>query len=460
MIETPQNEGEKEEKTKEKPKDRPLTLNPPNDMFEDDADDITFNVDDRDIKKREIFLTVGLNSNISAKDFQRKKLNLCVLLDISGSMNKPFTNDKVSTSKIDVAKKAILALVMNLNHDDRFSLVSFNRNAQTQIGLAKLSEHELNTFRNIQHIYASGGTNFEAGYSAAIQIFEQFYRTQKGYESKMKDLEEYDNRIMVLTDMNPNLGKRDPQKLMEMVEKYSKNEEMRIYTSFIGIGLDFNSDLAMKISSIRGANHCDVHSNDEFVKRMGEEFDYMVSPLVFDFSLTLKSEGDVAYIDQVWGAGGSGADALKKGEIMKIDTLFPSPPSQETGEKKGGIVLLKVKRKDNGDDALKSFNMMIECKFEDKYGKKYNNKQLVQFGDENKFNQQDYFDNYGVQKGILLARYTTLMQHWMKHDQYFYLNKTKKKTKTTKSLFVSPRFKKIFESFKTYFIQQSKLIND
>ena len=65
--------------------------------------------------------------------------------------------------------------------------------------------------------------------------------------------------------------------------------------------------------------------------------------------------------------------------------------------------MLKIARKDVGDDAKKSFNMIIECKFEDKYGKKYNNKQVVEFGEENKYNDDDYYDNLGVQKGILLA---------------------------------------------------------
>ena len=40
--------------------------------------------------KNEYYMTVGLNSNIKQSDFKRKKLNLVVVLDISGSMSSPF----------------------------------------------------------------------------------------------------------------------------------------------------------------------------------------------------------------------------------------------------------------------------------------------------------------------------------------------------------------------------------
>ena len=40
--------------------------------------------------KPEYYLSVGLGSGIKAADFSRKKLNLMLVLDISGSMSSPF----------------------------------------------------------------------------------------------------------------------------------------------------------------------------------------------------------------------------------------------------------------------------------------------------------------------------------------------------------------------------------
>ena len=41
-------------------------------------------------QKPEYYLSVGLNSGIKEADFKRKKLNLVVVMDISGSMGSPF----------------------------------------------------------------------------------------------------------------------------------------------------------------------------------------------------------------------------------------------------------------------------------------------------------------------------------------------------------------------------------
>ena len=42
--------------------------------------------------RNEYYMTVGLNSNIKESDFQRKKLNLVVVLDVSGSMDESFSS--------------------------------------------------------------------------------------------------------------------------------------------------------------------------------------------------------------------------------------------------------------------------------------------------------------------------------------------------------------------------------
>ena len=486
-------------------------------MIEEDIEDIEFNVDDRDQNEREIFMTVGLNSNISAADFKRKKLNLVILLDISGSMNKPFENEtqnigyygNVSATKMQVACKSLIALLTHLKYDDRIGLVLFNKNVSHRFYLTELKSLPFYTIRQILAIGANGGTDFEAGFNACIDQYRSLFKklkleknikpaekpvnetpknnddennggsTSPSPETSTTDLvkeggdnednkqqendvddtaegdPEYDNRIIVLTDMCPTKGKKGSGPLMKLVKKYAEKKGQKIYTTFIGVGLDFNTDLVGKISKVRGCNYMSVHNNTEFVKRLDAEFDYMVSPLVFNLRLTLKSEGDAAYIAGVYGS--DDVNDLKNGEVMSIKTLFPSPVNDD-GDTKGGIVLLKIKRKDSGDDSKKTFSMIVECEFEDKYEKKYVNKQIVEFGSENKYNNDDYYDNNGVQKGILLTRYVTLMRQWIIHDRLLfypknYLNKNIKVT-------VSNKYKKIFKSFMRYYQEEYEKIGD
>eukprot|EP01083_Nonionella_stella_P196399 722699_1 len=84
-----------------------------NTTFDPFGDMIAFD-EEEDDKAFEYYLTVGLNSNIKEKDFCRKKLNLVVDLDISGSMSASLSNDWSSEhkdSKIDVANKCLLLLL-------------------------------------------------------------------------------------------------------------------------------------------------------------------------------------------------------------------------------------------------------------------------------------------------------------------------------------------------------------
>ena len=79
---------------------------------------------------------------------------------------------------------------------------------------------------------------------------------------------------------------------------------------------------------------------------MGEQFEYMVTPLVFDLKLNLKS--DDYEIESVYGS-----DTVNKenGDIMNVNTLFPSKTSSK-GEVKGGVVLLKLRKKNANSNAF------------------------------------------------------------------------------------------------------------
>lgn len=52
-----------------------------------------------------------------------------------------------------------------------------------------------------------------------------------------KDLE---NRVIFLTDMCPNIGSTDGESLFKITENNAKNN---IFTTFIGIGVDFDTKL-------------------------------------------------------------------------------------------------------------------------------------------------------------------------------------------------------------------------
>ena len=193
-----------------------------------------------------------------------------------------------------------------------------------------------------------------------------------------------------------------------------ENAENGIYTSFIGVGVDFNTQVIECLSNVKGANYYSVHSSQEFKKIMSEDFDYMVTPLVFD--LELKFDSEVFSIEQVYGT--DAADA-SKGNIMKVNTLFPSS-SNSSGEAKGGIILLKLKCNltcgTQLEEEIADAKINLSVSYKDRNGKEHSNSQNVQFAKVKEAGQEHY-DNTGIRKGIVLARYANLMKNWILYER-------------------------------------------
>lgn len=370
--------------------------------------------------KQEYFMTVGLNSNIKGSDFVRPKLNLVVVLDISGSMGSPLDSyyydgnymsgaiENEYKDKMEVANNSVNILLDHLNSGDRFGLVTFNDSGYVERNLDVVGEDLQSIKAKVLSIRESGGTNFEAGYKLAMQELEG-----------IKDSKEYQNRIIVITDAMPNTGDINPNSLMSMIEENSKK---KIYTSFIGVGVDFNTELIEKIGTVEGANYYSVHNEEEFMKQMGEDFDLMVTPLVFNLNLDFESKD--YKLEAVYGTD---VENNKKGNIMHVNTLFPSRRN-ESGEVKGGIILLKLEKKSNHADG----NIKLIVSYEDGRRDKHENVQTVSFN-----NKDEYYDNTGIRKGILLTRYANLMKDWILFERS---GKDKKFLVTEKTGIISPDY--------------------
>eukprot|EP01084_Bolivina_argentea_P298818 514996_1 len=172
----------------------------------------------------EYYLSVGLNSNIKKDEFKRKNLNLVIILDKSGSMNNKFrnySNDTDSSSdssdsdneqdnngntnndtQMTIANNSVIALLKHLTDKDRFGLVTFDTSATIIQKLQFMNEINLIELKqNIISIKADGGTDFECGYNCSIELYKKLLDINNN---------EYENRIIVLTDAQPNVGTTDP----------------------------------------------------------------------------------------------------------------------------------------------------------------------------------------------------------------------------------------------------------
>lgn len=356
----------------------------------------------------EPYLSVGLNSGIAEVDFSRKKLNLVIVLDVSGSMSSSFSEyyydqfgnqqqldqEDRQMTKMEVANQAVVALLSHLEPDDNLSIVLFSSNAQIAHPMSRVSDTDMEALeQKVLAFNAGGGTNMSSGMQLGSLLLK---------ESLEVDHSEFENRIIFLTDAQPNLGELSEEGLLGITQR---NAENQTYATLIGIGLDFNTELVESILKTRGANYYSVHSPDQFVERMDEGFEFMVTPLVFNLKVTLS--GSHYSIQEVYG---SPEASQATGEVMKVATLFPSRTVE--GETRGGLVLLKLKR--NLEASTEPMRLTVQ--YEDRSGEIHRTEAEVNLPDV----EAEFFANTGIRKGILLSRYAQLIQTWIADERASY----------------------------------------
>jgi len=172
-------------------------------------------------------------------------LNIVVLLDQSGSMERP---DRAAT-----VLRAMEELGKQLGPNDRVSLMSFAR--ETRLLVDDLSGDRAGELVKIMKNRPSeGGTNLEQ----AVQVAQQHLlaRQKKGVQS----------RIVVLTDGAANLGNANPENMTAMVEKM---RDAGIAFDACGIGFDGLDDGILEALTRKGDGRYYVLDKPEDA---GEEF--------------------------------------------------------------------------------------------------------------------------------------------------------------------------------------------
>lgn len=403
------------------------------------------------------FVSVGLRSSLDTAHIQRKKLNLVVVLDISGSMNSGFHSyyydrslpenernhimedpDRNDT-KMQIAAKSLVAMLGHLKDDDRFGMVLFNNGSFVAKPLRAIGQTNMPAIkRHILDIEPWGGTFMEGGMRLGRSLLE-------GFENA--DPEQYENRIIFLTDAMPNIGMISRDGLFELAQTYASE---RVYTTFIGVGIDFQTELVEFVTKIRGANYYAIHSPWEFKKRLAKEFDYMVTPLLFNLRVTLHS--DSFSIDEVYGS--PEADQAT-GLLMKVNTLFPAPLEEDSV--KGGIILLKLKRTNPGSD------LRLTASYEDRSGKIYQTTVTAPAPSD----AEEWCALRDVRKAVVLARLVTLMKEWLRSEREQPEGRPENQARspnywehTSATLKVSQQMLDEMKRFREYFVEQSRLIDD
>ncbi len=399
-------------------------------------------------EESEHFISVGLSSGLTEADFARKRLNLTVVLDISGSMSSPFNNyyydqygnlqesETISNkAKMEIANEAVVAMLDHLREGDQFAMVLFDDESYLAKPMNPVEITDINAIKgHILDLEPQGGTNMEAGYQEARALYDELHDVDHAV---------YENRIIFLTDAMPNFGDLSEESLVGMV---AATADDKVHTTFIGVGVDFNTELIEAITKVRGANYYSVHSEEKFKARMDEEFEYMVTPVVFDLSLTLESQG--FDIGAVYGSPEANQGT---GELMKVNTLFPS--KTEGNEAKGGIIVLKLTQ--TGASA----EIGLSASYKDRNETSFSTDEAFTFDAT-----EEDVPHTAIRKGVLLARYVRLMKEWIQaerealgEDPETGLSNWER---TSVPLTVSDEYRTAFQTFLSKFAEERTAIGD
>lgn len=169
--------------------------------------------------------------------------NFVFLIDVSGSMN--------STDKIDLLKAGLKTLVDNLRPTDRISIITYSGKV-TKLLESTLASDASTIKKAIGKLTASGST---AGGAALKMAYE---------EALANYIEGGNNRIIMGTDGDFNVGVSNTDDLVEMVQDYAKKG---IYMTVCGFGRgNLNDSMMESISNNGNGTYEYIASEDDMTK--------------------------------------------------------------------------------------------------------------------------------------------------------------------------------------------------
>lgn len=192
-------------------------------------------------------LAVGLKSE--EIDFSESSgANLVFLLDVSGSMN--------DSNKLPLLQRAFGMLAENLTNKDRVSIVTYAGEDRVLLE-GEPGDHTERIMEVLDSLTASGSTNGGRGIQTAYEIAGEYF------------IEGGNNRVILATDGDLNVGQTSESELTELVEE---KRESGVYLTVLGFGTGNLKDNKMEALADNGnGNYAYIDSVREAKKVLVEE---------------------------------------------------------------------------------------------------------------------------------------------------------------------------------------------
>ncbi len=214
--------------------------------------------------KENKLLHIGLQGkNLNYNDL--KPSNFVFLLDVSGSMS--------SSNKLPLLKKSLLKLIDNLGRKDKVSIVVYAGAAG--LVLPTTPAYQKEKIRNaLKNLNAGGSTAGGAGIKLAYKI------------AKKSFINEGNNRVILATDGDFNVGTSSTGALVNLIEEKRKDG---IYLTILGFGMGNYKDGRMEqISNAGNGNYFYIDNLKEADKVFGKEMRANMFTIAKDVKIQIK----------------------------------------------------------------------------------------------------------------------------------------------------------------------------
>jgi Ca-activated chloride channel family protein len=233
---------------------------------------IIYELGDCPWNKENKLLHIGLQGEKIMHD-EIPSSNLVFLLDVSGSMNSP--------NKLPLLIKAMKLLVGQLRTQDRVAIVVYAGSSGLVLPSTPGNQKEkINAA--LEHLHAGGSTAGSAGLKLAYQVAEENF------------MESGNNRIILATDGDFNVGPSSNAEMERMIETYRSKG---IFISITGFGMGNYKDDKMEIIADKGnGNYSYIDNLMEAKKVFIDEFSSTLYTIAKDVKIQI--EFNPAYVNE------------------------------------------------------------------------------------------------------------------------------------------------------------------
>lgn len=310
-----------------------------------------------------VIVKVTVKGRKTSKAGNRPPVNLCIVLDRSGSMQG---------AKIAKAKQAAVEAVRRLGPEDVFSLVIYGHEARVVVPARHV--------RDVEEI-ESRIRSVEAGGSTAL-----FAGVTRGANEIRRHLEgNYVHRIILLSDGLANVGPRTPEELGRLGASLVKEG---ISVTTVGVGTGYNEDLMTRLSQKSDGNAYFAEFGTDLPRIISEELGDVLTVvaknvrIIVDFSANVRPLGIIGRDGRIKGQraeltlnqvyGGQEKYALLEAEVQEpkagdhrelavARVTFDSPL---TGSREAASARSTIRFSDDETDVRRSANLAVQKAYE------------------------------------------------------------------------------------------------